>query len=270
MPWIPELFSASALARIWEDERRRRLELVPFFPGVMTGEIGALVESFAGEPELHHPVRGRVKGAAAFVRFVEDTRAWLDERAAAVTDVDFVLMRSRGVEELVLHLDGGDGRIGLPVAVASDHDERGRITEQRLYFSGLPLTGRHAIRPPVLQPVDGLELPGIVGDHQRALVAGDVDAVLAAFEPDGRLREPDGRICGAGELRALYERRFSDGGGTRQEHCAVTVDDHAAALEYNVVARGPATLPPQAGLAVYVRGAGGKLAEVRIYDDAGP
>jgi hypothetical protein len=29
-------------------------------------------------------------------------------------------------------------------------------------------------------------------------------------------------------------------------------------------------LPPQAGIAVYVRGAGGKLAAARIYDDVDP
>ncbi len=48
---------------------------MPYFDGLMTGEIDALLGSFAGEPELHHPVRGRIKGAAAFERFVDDTRA---------------------------------------------------------------------------------------------------------------------------------------------------------------------------------------------------
>jgi hypothetical protein len=273
MPWIPELFSASALARVWEDERRRRLELVPFFAGLMTGETGALVESFAAEPEVHHPVRGRVKGVAAFERFVGETEAWLAERAASVTDVDFVLTPRRGVEELVLHLDGNGGRIELPVAVASDHDDHGRITEQRLYFSTWPLTGRHANRPPLLQPLDGLQEPGIVGDYQRALAAGDAEAAVTAFEADGYVREPAGGVhvhSGSDELRALYELFFSDGGGIRLEHCAMTVDGHAAALEYNVVAWGRTTLPPQAGLAVYVRGTGGKLAAARIYDDVDP
>jgi len=40
----------------------------------MAGELDALVESFAGEPELHHPVRGRIKGARAFEAFVTETR----------------------------------------------------------------------------------------------------------------------------------------------------------------------------------------------------
>ena len=33
---------------------------VMYFAGVTYGETEALVPSFAGEPELHHPVRGRV------------------------------------------------------------------------------------------------------------------------------------------------------------------------------------------------------------------
>ena len=100
MPWLPELFSAPVLERVWEDARRRRMELVPFFTGVLTGETGALVESFAGEPELHHPVRGRIKGVPAFERFVEETRSWLTERGATAEDVGFVIVRGRVVKWL--------------------------------------------------------------------------------------------------------------------------------------------------------------------------
>jgi hypothetical protein len=273
MPWLPELFTAPALARIWEDERRRRLALVPFFAGAMTGETHALVESFAGEPELHHPVAGRVRGVAAFERFVTELRTWLAEHSATAEDVDFVLTPGRGVEELVLHLGTDDGRIELPIAVASDHDERGRIVEQRIYFSSWPLTGGHAIRPPVLQSRPGLGELDVVGEYQQALAAGDADAVMAAFEPDASVREPGGRAYthrGANELRAFYEHVFSNGGGIPLEHCAVTDDGRACALEYNVVAWGRTTLPPQAGLAVYVRGASGRLTAARIYDDVDP
>jgi hypothetical protein len=220
MPWAPEQFSAGALAQIWEDQRRRGLELVPFFPGLMTGEVGALIGSFAGEPEVHHPILGRVKGVGAFERFVAETNDWLAERGAAVEDVDFTIADGRGVEELVLHLDGG--RVDLPVSIATDHDARGAITELRVYFSAWPLTGAHAIRPPVLQP-----------------------------DPD--LPEP----AGADELRAY----FSDRRGMTFACCTVTDAGRSCAVEY------VAGAPPQAGIAVYVRGDGGRLAAVRVYDD---
>ena len=273
MPFAPELFSAPALQRVLDKYRYERLRTMPFFDGLMTGEVDALVDSFSGEPEVHHPVRGRIKGEPAFRHYVADTAAWLAARNADVEHVNFVVTDSRAVEEVVVHLDGDGGRIGLPFAVACEHAEDARIIELRVYFSPWPLTGRHAHRPPLLQPDLDLHAPDVVVAHQRALATGDVDAVLATFEPDGSLREPAGDAHvhrGTAELRALYERVFSDGGGIALEHCAVTDDGRACALEYNVVGWARTARSPEAGLAVHVRGDSGRLAAVRVYDDARP
>jgi hypothetical protein len=100
-----------------------------------------------------------------------------------------------------------------------------------------------------------------------------VDSIVSTFEPDGYAREPAGGEyihSGLDGLRAFYNRLFSDGGGIPLEHCAVVDDGEACALEYNVVRWGQTELPPQAGLAVYVRGESGKLAAARIYDDVEP
>jgi hypothetical protein len=45
VPFAPELFSAPALQRILDKYRGERLRSVPFFDGLMTGEIDALLES---------------------------------------------------------------------------------------------------------------------------------------------------------------------------------------------------------------------------------
>ena len=96
---------------------------------------------------------------------------------------------------------------------------------------------------------------------------------MAAFEPDGYAREPAGGQYvhrGPDALRAFYELLFSNHGGIPLQHCTVIDDKRACALEYNVVRWGKTELPPQAGVAVYVRGQGGKLAAARIYDDVDP
>src|SRR4029450_4630284 len=54
------------------------------------------------------------------------------------------------------------------------------------------------------------------------------------------------------------------------DHCSQLDDGRACLLEYNVVSWGRTELPPQAGVAVYVRGESGRLAAARIYDDADP
>src|SRR4051812_50153721 len=103
----------------------------------MTGEIGTIVGSFAGEPEVHHPIRGRVKGAAAFERFAQDTNAWLAEHEAVVEDVGFIVTPRRRVEEVVLHLCGG---VELPVSLAADNDEDGGLFVLRIYFISVPMS----------------------------------------------------------------------------------------------------------------------------------
>jgi SnoaL-like domain len=273
VPWLPEAFSAPALQHILDERRQERLPAVPYFDGLISGETDALIDSFAGEPELHHPVRGRVKGAPAFKRFVAATNAWIADRNVTIEDVNFVVTPRRGVEEVLLRLDGEHGRVELPLALAADRDEHHRVVELRVYFSSWPLTGRHANRPPVLQPDTDLREPDVVGEYQRALAAGDVDAAVAAFDPDGYVREPAGGEHvhrGTDGLRALYTSFFANGGGIPLEHCAVTDDGRACALEYNVVAWGQTELAPEAGIAVYVRGESGRLAAARIYDDSSP
>jgi hypothetical protein len=271
VPWAPELFSAPVLARL-EEERKRELHSVPYFAGLLTGEIDPLIGSFAGEPELHHPVRGRIKGARALTTYASETKAWLEERNASVEEVDYVITEPRGVEEVVLHLDGESGPVDLPVAIAGDRSD-GLFDEMRVYYSTWPLTGRHANRPPVLQPDPELREPEVVAAYQRALAAGDRAAIVAMFEPGGYVREPAGGDHvhrGPEGIGEFYGWLFSNGGGIPLEHCAITADERACALEYNVVRWGRTELPPEAGIAVYVQGESGKLAAARIYDDADP
>src|SRR6476619_6046626 len=56
MPWVPELFSAPVLQQFLDRQQRDTIVDVPFFDGLVAGDTDALVGSFAGEPEVHHPV----------------------------------------------------------------------------------------------------------------------------------------------------------------------------------------------------------------------
>ena len=273
MPWLPELFSAPVLQQFLDKRRRDKLVAVPYFDGLMAGDPGPLVESFAGEPEVHDPMRGRIKGVAAFTAFVTETSAWLRQHRAWVEDVEHVILERRGSEEVVLHLDTDNGTVGVPILVVADRRPDGRIDELRIYFSSQPLTGRRATRPPLLQADPGLPQSGAVGAYLHALTTGDVAAIVAAFEPEGYLRDAEGHqhIRAAPEgLSAYYQRLFSTGGGILLESCALVDDGRKCVLEYNVVRWGATRLPPRAGAGAFVRGHGAKLAAVRLYDDTIP
>jgi hypothetical protein len=269
MPWVPELFSEPVLERV-EESSRDQQPIVPFFAGLLTGEIDALVGSFAGEPEIHLPLRGRVKGEAAFRRWVRETSEWFERRGASVEPVYLTLTERRGCEETLLRLDAGRGAIALPVAVVSDHADGRKLDELRVYYSNWRLAGGHQRRAPLLQSAPDLRAPDVVGPYLDALARGDAGALVGSFEPDGYAREPAGGefvYSGEAELRAFYEIVFSNGGGVGLEHCGAVDDGVAWALEYNVLRWGRTELPPQAGVAVYVRGPRGRLAAARVYDD---
>ena len=273
MPWVPELFSASVRVRLEREWELEGLDAVPYYDGLMSGEYAALIRSFAGEPVLHDPRRGRVIGVQAFEAYVRELGSWLSEHNASFDPVDHVFMEPRSFEEVLLHLDSEGGRVEVPVAIVADRRSDGRLIELRIYHSIWALTGRHLHRPPLLQRNPDLRAEGVVAEYQRALAAGDVDAVIATFEPDGYAREPAGREFlhrGRDDLRAFYQRLFSNGGGIELEHCALVHDGRACALEYNVVGWGKTELPPEAGVAVYVQGESGQMAAARIYDDADP
>jgi SnoaL-like domain len=273
MPWLPELFSSPVLERLEEKWEQERLEAVPYYDGLMAGEHDALIRSFVGEPVLHDPLHGRIMGARAFEAYVTQLQAWLAAQNMSFEPVDDVLTETRAFEEVVLHLDGQAGRVDVPAAIIADRSPDGRLVELRVYHSMWPVVGHHVHRPPMLQRDPELRAPGVVAEYQRALADGDVDAILASFEPDAYAREPAGAGYvhqGPDDLRAFYARLLSNGGGIPLEHCALVGTERVCALEYNIVRWGRSQLSPEAGVAVYARGESGRLTAARIYDDADP
>jgi hypothetical protein len=266
MPWVPELFSAPALAGL-EERRREKVVDIPYFEGLVMGEVDALLGSFAGEPRLHHPLRGDIEGEEEFREFVADTERWLKEHDASVEDVQRTVLTERGFEEVVVHLRTGGRRIELPHAMVADHDAEGRIEEIRIYFGTRALTGHPTERAPLLRPVPGVRVPTVVGRYAEALGAGDAEAVVATFEADGSAREPGGADlvhAGAPGLRAFYGAQLS-GGGIALDPCAMIESGDICALEHIVLR--PGAPSPRAGFTVFVSGAGDRLAAVRIYDE---
>jgi hypothetical protein len=268
--WAPELFTAPTLARLQRQWELDEQDAIPYYAGLMAGEHEALIGSFADQPILHDPRRGRVIGVRAFEAYVAELSAWLAERNMSYDPVEHAVAGRRGFEEVVLHLDGAGTRVDAPVAIIAERNDAGRLTELRLYHSIWALTGQPLHRPPLLQRDPDLHVDGVVAEYQRAQAVGDVEAIVATFAPDGYAREPAGEPYvhrGHDAVRAFYAQRFADG-GVAVEQCAIVHDGDACALEYNIVGWGATQLPPEAGVAVFVRGASGRLDVVRMYDDA--
>jgi hypothetical protein len=274
MPWMPEVFTAPiAEARRAEDVARAN-GAIAYYEGILAGEPDALVRSFAGLPRVDDPRVGHIEGAEELRTFVSEMANWLGECDAVVENVALALTQFRTVEEVVLHLLADDsGRVELPVAIVSDRNPDRTLKAIRVYHSMWPLTGGHQEREPLLPPDPFIVVPDVVGEYQRALAAGDLEAVLATYEEDAYAREPSGGeyvYRGKEKLREVYFAQFANGGGIPLEHCTLTDDGVRCAIEYNCVRWGVTDIPPQAGVAVYERASSGLLNGGRIYDDVEP
>ncbi len=239
-----------------------------YLPSLIAGNASELAAGFAGQPVIDDPLAGHVEAAADLEQFVAERCAWLAERLARVEPQRTTRTAQRTVSENLLHLHLPSRFIGLPVAVVGEHAGAGQLKAIRVYHSLWPLFGEHRVRPALLK-ADPEPLSGAVAAYQRALAVGDVDAIVATFESDGYFREPAGGdyiYPGLERLREFMSAILAPGGITL-EHCTITDDGVACAIEFNAVAFGPHPLVPQAGVAVYERGATGLLYGARVYDD---
>lgn len=235
-----------------------------------SGDPVRLLEAFPGGVRIDDPRFGRVEGEAALREFCHASEAWLEERQGRPMSIAVTNGLTRVVGEWDLELTEAGRTFVLPVATVVEPDPTRHSVWIRTYHSQWPLLGRHQVRPPLLARDPSVEESDVVGEYQAALAAGDADRITATFEPDGCFREPAGpqfRRCGTDVLHEFFSLFFSAGGGIILEHCTVTEDGVRTVLEFNAVRWGGHDLPPQAGVAVYERGASGKLHEARIYDD---
>jgi len=274
---MPEVFTAPVAdaQRAQVEKADRTNDAVPYYEGILAGEPVALVRSFAAhQPVLDDPRVGYVEGARGLRALASGTADWLREHDAVVENVALTRTPTRTVEEVVLRLLAHDGeRVELPVSVVSDRNPDRTVKVVRVYHSTWPLTGEHRVRPPLLPADPNLHAEGTPGEYQRALAEGDLEGIVATFEPEGYAREPSGAAYlhrGTQALRELYAHMFANSGGIGLEHCTLTDDGVRCAIEYNCVRWGTTEIPPQAGVAVYERGGSGLLAAARIYDDVEP
>jgi ketosteroid isomerase-like protein len=271
MPWFPDFVSAVELARQQTRSAGQTDPVGQYFEALNRGDSRVLEATWPGEVVVYDPRAGEIRGHRQLRRFVSDNKSWLAGRHAQIETVASTSADGRAVVELLAHLAGDGGELEWPVAVVAESSDDLSVVF-RTYCSQWPVDGRRHIRPPILKFGDAH--PGdVAGRYQAALEAGDAEAVVSVFTPDGYYREPIGPHAthrGAVELRSFFLREFSAGGGIGLQDCMVTDDGVRCALEYNCVRWGSHDLPPQAGLGVYERDPDGLLAAVRVYHDVEP
>jgi hypothetical protein len=244
-----------------------------YLPALVSSQADQLLRRLGDRATVDDPIFGRTSGMPALARYLEEQAAWLAKRQGAFDKVAFVTGSDRDVTEGTLSLTFEGRRVTVPVAVVAERRPEREI-EIRLYYSTKPIKGTHAVRSPLLPKNDEVAVPPPVAAQLGALARADVGAIVNAFENGAALRDAGGhsyeKTDGGGPLREYYERLFMvDGGrgGIEVLKGARADDGSLCALEYTVVRVLGKTVAPQAGLAVYERGASGLLRGVRVYED---
>ena len=236
------------------------------------GRADAIMALFAADPVIADPRAGRVVGREAAAEFVASQSKWMRDHRVEFEPIRTTVGRGLSVTESLAWLTVDGKRTELPFAVVGDGgrgESGGCLREIRVYHSNWPLEARHRLRPPIIPEDRRLVLPDIVAAYMDALGSGDLAGSLSVFEPDGYFREPSGGVNvyrGPEGIREVYSAFFGVG-GIHLRHCSVIDDGVACGVEFIADGWGPRPFEPQAGIGVYERGPGGKLAAARVYDD---
>jgi SnoaL-like domain len=278
MPWFPDFANAMELARAQTRAAGQADPVRKYISVLNSGDSSDLETVWPGEVVVYDPRLGEIRGHRQLRQFVRHSQSWLAERHARTETIAVTSANSRAVVELLTYLSIEGRDVAWPVAVvAESRDDRSVMF--RTYGSLLPVDGQRSVRSPILPPAlppEAAAAPVHAGDvtgrYFAAVEAGDVEAAVRAFEPDGYVRDPTSAQAihrGAAELRSFFAAQFS-AGGIGLQRCSETDDGVRCAVEYNCVRWGARDLPPQPGLGVCERAPDGLLAAVRSYDDIAP
>ncbi len=234
-------------------------------------ELGRRAAGSPSETELtvsvEDPIAGSLEGTAEVGRFVDQSRAWLEERAGRVERVAVTTSPTRTVAEFTIAVVEGGRSAVLPLALVVEPTPA--ELRLRIYSSLSALNGSRVVRPPLLGSSADAHPRGVPGRYLRALRAGEAAACVACYEEDGCLQGPGGpgaAVCGRATLAVEYPRHLERGGIVLQP-CTLTANDERTAVEFNIIRWGDFDLVPQAGLSVYQLGPTGRILSNRVYDD---
>ena len=220
---------------------------------------------------MYTPLDGKIIGRDNIKKYILRQKEWLNTKKAKVEVINSIDITNRIIIEFIIYLNKDDKEIELPIVAVLDI-ENYFISSIRIYHSTWPLTGKHIVIKPILEPEDHLDEPDIISLYMEGIKNADKEFVLSLFEDKAYIQEPSGskfRHYGKAGREKFYSYAL-DKGGVPLKHCTATFDGKHFAVEYVFDEWGDNKFEPQAGIAIYEIGESGKIAAVRIYDDASP
>ena len=225
-----------------------------------------LNQLFTGEPNINEPIEGLITGQDGIGKMLKSSKVWSN-----VKDMECIarIFRvERAMAEIIAQVSLEDKTIPVFITAFADLKD-GRISQARIYYN-TNLLGFQIRREPMIHSDPTICFPrDHIGAYHKALHAGDLEGVIANFEPDGYFKGPSGNYYqGEKELRKMFGYFFSGGDGIMLRYATLVDDGLILAIEYNYECWGTSVYPTEAGCAVYARGSSGKILRGRSCDQA--
>lgn len=239
-----------------------------YFTILNSEDINALFSMLDEDAVMITPFDGTITGRDAIQKNIVDLRAWLIDNNGKVTIQHMINIPDRLIIELDFLTVVDEKRVEVPVATVLDfHNDA--VTHIRVYHSIWPITGRHRIIAPSLEPIEAnIEINSIQA-YLDALADADLSQILSLFEDEAYVQEAGGSLFRHQgiEKRKKYYTSVLSQGKIPLKICTVTVDGSYVVLEYIFDEWGAESVAPQAGLMGFKLGKSNKIAALRIYDD---
>ena len=242
-----------------------------YFTILTKEDIDNLSSILSNKCIMYTPLEGKIFGRDNIKKYFIQQKEWLNTKKAKVDIINTIDINHRIVIEFVIFFNKQNQSIELPIVAVLDI-ENNSISSIRIYHSSWPLTAEHIVIKPILEPEENLDEPDIISLYMQGIKNADKEFVLSLFEEKAYVQEPSGskfRHQGKTGREKFYSFAL-DKGGVPLKHCTATFDGKHFAVEYVFDEWGDKKFEPQAGIAIYEIGESGKIAAVRIYDDASP
>lgn len=247
------------------------------FTYILNEDQEALESMFCNRKiNINVPRYGAIGNRIVFMRYIGKVKEWLEDHEARTSYWGAVRGEDRFCVHMMVDFNIDDEELDyhrglhIPISIICEMKE-GKIAQARAYYTTMWIAGHNITRPALLdEDVDIYEkLPVTEQKYLKALWTSDAETIQnELFDPEGYFMGTAISHNAGPDLQKTFKGLFAGGKNTEIRVCSMIEDEHNVCIEYTNNRSGGYPNTPSSGVAIYGKGAGGKIAYARLAGDS--